>query len=173
MRLAGQIKQGGKLDEPTATLVALREGVDRVIAGSIEKNGDAYKLTVRLMNPTDNKTLLTWDTEAADKDAVLGAVGMAARVREGLGDTSADSDKVRDEESFTAASLEAAHAYTAARNCSGPASPTRRSPRKEGRRPGSEHGPRLRGPGRRRQAASGGGRTPRSTTSRRWRAPAA
>ena len=118
LRLAGQIKKGGKLDEPTATLVALREGVDRVIAGSISKVSDRYRLDLRLIESVETgekQVLLSWDTTAANKDAVLGAVGrMAARVREGLGDATADSDKVRDEESFTAASLDAAHAYTAA-----------------------------------------------------------
>jgi len=113
LRLAGRITQGGHLDDATAVLVALREGVGRVIAGAIEKNGDAYKLTVRVVNPADNKTLLAWDTQARNKDAVLAAVGKAAAtVRAELGDESASSDTVKDEETFTAASLEAARAYT-------------------------------------------------------------
>jgi len=113
LRLAGQLKQGGRLDDNTAVLVALREGVNRVIAGAIAKSGDAYSLTVRVVNPTDNKTLLTWTTDAANKDAVLAAVGKAAaRVRSELGDRSANTDLVKDTESFTAASLEAARAYT-------------------------------------------------------------
>lgn len=118
LRLAAQAKMGGRLDEPTASLIALREGVDRIVAGAITKNGNAYRLDVRLLNPTEaegKQLLLEWDTSAADKDAVLGAIGrMAARLREGLGDTAADGDAARDGESFTAASLEAAHAYTAA-----------------------------------------------------------
>jgi serine/threonine protein kinase/tetratricopeptide (TPR) repeat protein len=112
LRLAGQIKPGGHLDDSTAVLVALREGVSRVIAGAIDKSGDAYKLKVRVVNPTDNKTLLEWDTEAKNKDSVLAAVGKAAaKVRAELGDRSANSNRVKDEETFTAASLEAAHAY--------------------------------------------------------------
>ena len=113
LRLAGQIKQGGRLDDATAVLVALREGVNRVIAGAIAKSGEAYSLTVRVVNPADNKTLLTWTTDAKNKDAVLAAVGKAAaRVRSELGDRLASSDTVKDEETFTAASLEAARAYT-------------------------------------------------------------
>lgn len=118
LRLASQLKQGGTLDESTATLVALREGVDRVIAGSIARDGSQYRLDLRLLNPgeTDAKRVLfAWDTKAANRDAVLGAVGrMAARIREELGDTTAHSDAVPDEESFTAASLEAARAYSTA-----------------------------------------------------------
>jgi tetratricopeptide (TPR) repeat protein len=118
LRLAAQIAKSGKLDEPTATLVALREGVNRVIAGSISKASDAYRIDIRLLDPTQaeaKQVLLTWDTEAADKDAVLPALGrMAARVRSGLGDATAESREARNDESFTAASLDAAHAYTAA-----------------------------------------------------------
>jgi serine/threonine protein kinase/tetratricopeptide (TPR) repeat protein len=113
LRLASQIKPGGHLDDSTAVLVALREGVSRVIAGAIEKSGDVYKLTVRVVNPADNKTLLSWSTEAGNRDSVLAAVGKAAaRVRSELGDRSANSDTIKDEETFTAASLEAARAYT-------------------------------------------------------------
>jgi tetratricopeptide (TPR) repeat protein len=113
LRLAGQIKPGGHLDDATAVLVALREGVDRVITGAIDKNGDAYKLSVRVVNPADNKTIVTWDTEAASKDVVLAAVGKAAaKVRQELGDRTANSDRVKAEETFTAASLDAARAYT-------------------------------------------------------------
>jgi serine/threonine protein kinase/tetratricopeptide (TPR) repeat protein len=112
LRLAGQIKPGGHLDDGTAVLVALREGVNRVVAGAIDKSGDAYKLSVRVVNPADDKTLLEWDTEATNKDSVLAAVGKAAaKVRAELGDRSANSDLVKDAETFTAASLEAARAY--------------------------------------------------------------
>lgn len=112
LRLAGQIKPGGHLDDATAVLVALREGVDRVITGAIDKTGDAYKLSVLVVNPGDNKTLLTWDTEAASKDVVLAAVGKAAaKLRQELGDRTANSDTVKSEETFTAASLDAARAY--------------------------------------------------------------
>jgi serine/threonine protein kinase/tetratricopeptide (TPR) repeat protein len=112
LRLAGQIKPGGHLDDATSVLVALREGVGRVITGAIDRNGDAYKLSVRVVNPGDNKTMLTWDTEAASKDVVLAAVGRAAaRVRQELGDRTANSNTVKSEETFTAASLDAARAY--------------------------------------------------------------
>jgi tetratricopeptide (TPR) repeat protein len=113
LRLAGQIKPGGRLDDATAVLVALREGVNRVVTGAIDKRGDAYKLSVRVVNPADNKTLAEWDTEAKNRDSVLEAVGKAAaKVRSELGDASADLGAVKDAETFTAASLEAARAYT-------------------------------------------------------------
>lgn len=113
IRLAGQITPGGHLDDATAVLVAMREGVQRVVTGAIAADGGAYKLTVRVVDPAGNKTLLSWDTNVANRDAVLGAVGtMAVKVRQGLGDSKASTDKVVAEESFTAGSLEAARAYT-------------------------------------------------------------
>ena len=113
LRLAKQMKPDGHLDDDAAVLVALREGVDRVLGGAIDKTADGYKLSLRIVNPADRKTLVSWDTTAAGKDDVLAAVGkMAARAREGLGDRSASADKVKNEETFTAASIEAARAYT-------------------------------------------------------------
>jgi len=173
-RLAGQLKQGGTLDEPTATLVALREGVNRVVAGSIALDGGEYQLGLRLLNPNaqDEKArvLMAWDTKAANRDAVLGAVGrMAARVREALGDATAQSDAVTDEESFTAASLEAARAYSTAQELqwagkydaptSSTSAPLRWTRTWAGRSRG--WGPR--------RAALAAATRPRPTTNRRWR----
>jgi eukaryotic-like serine/threonine-protein kinase len=113
LRLATQLKPGGHLDDDAAVLVALREGVDRVIGGAIDKAGGGYKLSLRIVNPADRKTLVAWDTTASGRDDVLAAVGrLATRAREGLGDRTASADKVKNEETFTAASLEAARAYT-------------------------------------------------------------
>jgi len=112
LKQASQIKPGGHLDEPTAILVAMREGVQRIVAGSISKNGAGYDLNVRLVDPAANKTLTSWDAKADNRDAVLAAVGkLATRVRAGLGDAKAVSSQTADQESFTAGSIEAARAY--------------------------------------------------------------
>jgi serine/threonine protein kinase/tetratricopeptide (TPR) repeat protein len=101
----------GHLDAAAATLVALREGVSRVISGSIEPDSSGYKLTANLIDPSANKVLHSWTEEADSRDAVLQAVGaLAGRVRTGLGDTTAKKQPGADE-SFTAGSLEAARAY--------------------------------------------------------------
>ncbi|MEW5981888.1 MAG: protein kinase [Acidobacteriota bacterium] len=118
LRLAGQLTEDGKLDVATAALIALREGVDRVISGAISKNGGQFRLDVRLLDPSETagtQVVLDWNARAENRDAVLPAVArLATRVREGLGDSAADNDATRDEESFTAASLDAARAYTTA-----------------------------------------------------------
>ena len=117
-RLLPQIKPDepkARLDERNAQLVATREGIKRVVTGSIAASGSKYELTVKIIDPTNGKATLTWNTEASDKNDVLAAVGrMSAKVRQDLGDKSANADQVKDADTFTAGSLEAAHWYVQA-----------------------------------------------------------
>jgi len=119
-RLLSQIKPdeaGARLDERNAQLVATREGIKRVVTGSIASSGSKYDLTVKILDPANGKPTVTWNTEANGKDDVLSAVGrMSARVRRELGDKSANTDRVKDAETFTAGSLEAAHEYVQAQD---------------------------------------------------------
>ena len=114
-RLLAQIKPGEQdatLDERNAQLVATREGIKRVVSGSIAANGSNYDLAIRIVDPTNARPPLTWNTRASGKDDVLNAVGrVAARVRRELGDKTANADQVQGAETFTAGSLEAAHEY--------------------------------------------------------------
>jgi tetratricopeptide (TPR) repeat protein/tRNA A-37 threonylcarbamoyl transferase component Bud32 len=116
VRAAAQIKPGAALTEDTAVLVALQQGIDRVVGGSITASSPSrYTLTVEVINPSDGRRLLTWPTEADSKEDVLKAVGRAAaKVRSTLGDPRADPSHV--DETFTAASLDAAHAYVTAQD---------------------------------------------------------
>jgi serine/threonine protein kinase/tetratricopeptide (TPR) repeat protein len=112
VRLVSQINSGASLDEGNARLVARREGIKRIVSGSITANGPGYSLAVRILDPAVDKPLMTWDTAASAKDDVLNAVGrLAAKVRSELGDTTANANQIKDAETFTAASLEAAHEY--------------------------------------------------------------
>jgi tetratricopeptide (TPR) repeat protein len=81
----------------------------------IEPSGDGYSLSVRAINPADGSIVEDAQASAASRDLVLPAVGtIAAQVREALGDTSLKGGKLADDETFTAASLEAASYYTRA-----------------------------------------------------------
>jgi len=112
LQMAGQITQSRVLDTATATLVALREGVGRIVTGSIEAVGEGYRISATLIEPNESKVLQTWSEDAANRDAVLAAVGaLAVNVRAGLGDPNAGAAEPGADESFTAASLEAARAY--------------------------------------------------------------
>ena len=109
LRVAAQIRPGASLDESVARLVSVREGVGVVLAGSVAPSGSGYTLAVKAMAPEDGRTITEATAYAADKAGVLGAVGeVAADIRRGLGDT---TNLTTADETFTAASLEAARAY--------------------------------------------------------------
>jgi tetratricopeptide (TPR) repeat protein len=111
LRLISQIKAGATLTEGNARLVAQREGIKRIVAGSISLDGSRYDLAVKILDAEGNVAMM-WNTQASGKEDVLAAVGrLAAKVRSALGDTTANADKVKDTETFTAATLEAAHEY--------------------------------------------------------------
>ncbi|HEX6161823.1 MAG TPA: serine/threonine-protein kinase, partial [Vicinamibacterales bacterium] len=112
LRAAAAVKPGAKLDEPTARLVALRENVGMVIAGSIESKGSGYHINIRGIDASGNPKY-TIEDDAESKAAVLTTVGdMAGQVRRALGDTAMPARGGA--ETFTAANLEAAAAYAAA-----------------------------------------------------------
>lgn len=116
LRAAAVIKAGGTLDEATARLVAVREGVGLILAGDIEARGGGYHITARTLSPAnEGAPLSTLEADAANKAALLETVGaLAGKVRTALGDTEVPQGGPAASETFTAASLEAAKAYTEA-----------------------------------------------------------
>ena len=114
VRLARSITEDATLDEETARLIAIREGVDVVVAGAVAARGSGYQFQVKATRASDEQVLLEWTTDADGKDQVLDAVGrIAARVRGVLGDTETDN-AASEAETFTAASIEAATVYAEA-----------------------------------------------------------
>jgi tetratricopeptide (TPR) repeat protein len=116
LRAAAVISPGSRLDEQTARLVAQREGVGLVLAGAIEPRASGYHITARALQPaSDGQVLHTAEADAAGKAQVLETVGaLAGQVRLALGDTQVPATGQAASETFTAASLEAAKAYTQA-----------------------------------------------------------
>ncbi len=112
LRLAATLQPGATLDPGVAKLVSIREGLDVIVGGEVLIEGTGVAVRVTVTRAESDKVLLDWTTDGTPKDQVLNAVGQAAaRVREKLGDTKTDS-AASDAETFTAASLEAAKAYT-------------------------------------------------------------
>jgi tetratricopeptide (TPR) repeat protein len=110
LRSAAAIKAGSKLDESTARLVAVRDGIKVVLAGTINTQGSGYQLAVRAIDVPTSKDLASITQDVADKSGVLPAMsGMATQLRTELGDTAAGRDAGR--ETFTTGSLDAARAY--------------------------------------------------------------
>lgn len=117
LALASSSQPTSSLDEAAARLVALREGVKLVMAGSIEEDDGRYTLYVRAVDPAEGEVLIEARADARDKLEVLAAVGeLSGDLREELGDNSLDRDKLVTSETFTAKNLEAAQAYASAQS---------------------------------------------------------
>ena len=111
--LAARIGAGSRLDEKTARVLAVREGIRYVLAGGIVPRGGRFDLSVRAVDPASDKVVKTAAGTARDKGAVLQVIAsLAAEVREALGDTAPESARLAEAETFTASSLEAMAAYT-------------------------------------------------------------
>jgi len=104
-----------KLDEANARLVAVREGVDMVVSGTVTKDGSGYKIVSKIGDALTGKAIATEETQASDKNSILRAVAtLADQMRTALGDTAPESAKLADAETFTSGSLEATHEYAEA-----------------------------------------------------------
>ncbi len=115
MTVVAQLKPGTtRLDENLARLVVQREpDIKVVLAGRVEKAANGYRVSVRAVDPVPGTTLAE-DTRSADtKGEVLQVLApIAASIREALGDTKSETERITANESFTAASLEAARDYS-------------------------------------------------------------
>ena len=102
------------LDVAAARLVAVREGINLVLAGSIDTDGSGFELELSAINPETGDAAFEVSSRAKGAEGILTAVGLLSEsIREELGDTTLDKDDATSE-AFTAASLEAAQAYTMA-----------------------------------------------------------
>jgi hypothetical protein len=68
-------EQTARLDEATARLVAVREGVKLVMAGSIVADGKGFTLFVRALDPRGGEIVTSVKVDAGDKSQVLTAIG--------------------------------------------------------------------------------------------------
>ncbi len=112
-KVAARLQPGAThMDAALAQLVAVREGVNAVVSGSISQEGSGYRVYVTALDTATSKSIVQEQRQASNKQDVLAAAGnLAERIRKGLGDTTPESAQRSAAETFTAASLEAAHAY--------------------------------------------------------------
>lgn len=117
-KVVGQVKAGATaLDEANSRLVASREGISVVISGAVAKDGDGYKLTCKAIDALTGQTIGSSSVNASSKGEVLNSLGtLANKMRDVLGDTTPESTKLAQAETFTSSSLEAAHAYGVAQD---------------------------------------------------------
>jgi eukaryotic-like serine/threonine-protein kinase len=102
-----------KLDEQSARLVAVGQGISAVITGELGRRGDSYSISAIALDTVTGNVLAKTEVTAANKDEVLLAIPkLASPIRKALGDTTPESVQVEKARgALTAASLEAVHQY--------------------------------------------------------------
>ncbi len=106
----------GTLDDKTARLVAVNEGIDTILTGSLSSRGSGYSLSLRAIDAVNGKVLASADGTAENKDELLLNIPkLAAPIRKALGDSTPESVQVAATQgSFAASNLEAVHQYSIA-----------------------------------------------------------
>jgi len=100
------------LDESKAQEIATKQGLNVVISGSVDQQGNAYQVSLRAVQAVTGRPIVSSEETAANKDQVLFAVTkLGTAVRKALGDATSDSDQRFSMETLSAASLEAVHEY--------------------------------------------------------------
>jgi len=106
----------GDLPVETASLVALREGINIVIGGSVRRDGSGLVATATGFVPGDQSELFVVTERAATDIDILNAVSEISRkLRLALGDTEKPTG-AGESESFVVANLEAAAEYLKAQD---------------------------------------------------------
>lgn len=111
-KIAAALQQPDRLDAEVAQLVAVREGIELVLAGAIAAKGERFVLSVAALQPRTGEVIAEAEATAANKLDVLTAVGkLTTELREALGDKAVDREQFEITETFTALSLEAVREY--------------------------------------------------------------
>jgi tetratricopeptide (TPR) repeat protein/tRNA A-37 threonylcarbamoyl transferase component Bud32 len=104
-----------KLDEPGARQIAIGQGLNVVVSGSLERQGAIYSLSMKATQAVTGNTIRTAQETAPKKeDVLLAATKLAGILRKALGDDAPESALRFAGETFTATSLEAIHEYATA-----------------------------------------------------------
>jgi serine/threonine protein kinase/tetratricopeptide (TPR) repeat protein len=110
-KLALDLRAAHGVDEPTARLIAVREGLNVIVLGRIEPRGAGFRLSARALDP-EGKRLTAVTANASSRAEVLAAVSqLASRLRDQFGDTTSAGSRQADAETFTSASLDATAEY--------------------------------------------------------------
>jgi tetratricopeptide (TPR) repeat protein/predicted Ser/Thr protein kinase len=104
-----------RLDIERAKLICKREGINIIVAATIELSGDGYVIKVWALDSVTSKKIVERTKTIKTKTDVLQAVPiLAAELRSKLSGIPLDSAKALEEETTTTTSLEALNAYNRA-----------------------------------------------------------
>jgi tetratricopeptide (TPR) repeat protein/predicted Ser/Thr protein kinase len=109
-----------RLDESMTRRIALREGIDIVVTGSLEKRGGGFRVSAQAIEASTGNTLSRSSTDTANVEGLMQAISsIASKFRSSLGDATPDQGRFSDAETFTANSLEAMKSYAKAQELRG------------------------------------------------------
>ena len=101
------------LDEKSARLVAVKQGINAVIVGDISLRGDEYEISAMALDGSNGNVLArsSLSVSSKDKQKIMSELPkLAVPIRQALGDKMPPSQQFEKESGgFTAASLEAVH----------------------------------------------------------------
>ena len=104
-----------KLDERAALELALKQGLGVVLAGSFDRQGSGYVVSVKATQAVTGNVITTSRSRATGKDQILSATSRVANdVREALGDETSEAAQRFATQTFSATSFEVVREYAAA-----------------------------------------------------------
>jgi tetratricopeptide (TPR) repeat protein/tRNA A-37 threonylcarbamoyl transferase component Bud32 len=103
-----------KLDEQAAHEIAVKQGVNVILSGSVDRQGTGYSVSMKAIQAVTGTVIASGTDRASDKDKVVGvATKLVETVREGLGDDTTDDAKRFATYTLSATSVEAVRDYAA------------------------------------------------------------
>jgi serine/threonine protein kinase/Flp pilus assembly protein TadD len=105
-----------RLDESAARVLATKQGLGVVLAGSIDPQGNGYRVAVKATRAITGEVITDTDARASGKDQVLDvATRLITRVRSALGDEASSSAQLFAMASLSTTSLDVVQAWVAGR----------------------------------------------------------
>ncbi len=112
VEIVKELNEGVELNNENARLVAIREGINLVLLGTISFDGREYSLELKAVEPVSGDMRAEVASVAAGKLEVLQAVSsLATQLRSEFGDAGLDEAKLVSGETFSARSLKAMQFY--------------------------------------------------------------
>ena len=114
LRTTVGVRPPERLDEVSAREIAVKQGLNVIVAGSIDPQGSGYSVAIKTVQALTGNVIATTTRRATNKDDVLAtATRLAATVRTALGDETSESDQMFAMTSLSATSLEVVRLYVA------------------------------------------------------------
>lgn len=104
-----------KLDEQIGREIAVKQGVNVVMSGSVDRQGSGYRVSVKAVQTVSGDVITTANGRASNKEQILGvATNLVSGVRTALGDDKTDSAQLYAMQTLSTTSLEVLRLFAAA-----------------------------------------------------------